>query len=313
MPARSQSQRCPFVRYFIFLFALLFSGRARSALIADPANQKIPLRAAISQACNGGECLYYLGVGSNLLKSKLMNRGLNGTKIDFQSFEPAYVRDYRLAFNLMGFPPIEPAMAGIEPCEGSECHGSLARVTIDAYEKIWRSEGGGRPNPSYEEVVVDAIPYGSGVPVKAIVLRAAPHARLKKDGAPSERYMKIILEGARELGLRADYLARLEGIATAKVSRLLRFLCQFEVAFVSLMFRLNFPSYFRYKARLLFAVWAPPTAGPLQRFLSEVAMATVLVPGAALGALVKLSYAIRGKPMPGMFGQPSPPKPPVGK
>lgn len=32
-------------------------------------------------------------------------------------------------------------------------------MTASEYEKLWLSEGGGQPYPSYEEVVVHAFPY----------------------------------------------------------------------------------------------------------------------------------------------------------
>ena len=68
--------------------------------------------------------------------------------------EPAVVENYRLAFNLKGFPPLEPGMGSIEPVkdskiskskhlvafEKSQCHGALVRVKAEDYEKIMRSE-----------------------------------------------------------------------------------------------------------------------------------------------------------------------------
>jgi hypothetical protein len=48
-----------------------------------------------------------------MLRSKVINRGINGTIINIRSMVPAKVSNYRLAFNMRGFPPIEPAMSGI--------------------------------------------------------------------------------------------------------------------------------------------------------------------------------------------------------
>jgi len=94
--------------------------------------------------------------------------------------KPAVVKDHRLAFNMRGFPPLEPSMGGIEPCVGSDCHGALIELTRANYEKIWLSEGGGAAKPGYEQIIVDAVPYGSGQAVKAIAFRAAEHARLHR-------------------------------------------------------------------------------------------------------------------------------------
>ena len=58
----------------------------------------------------------------------------------------------QVAFNMRGFPPIEPAMGGIEPSLGDECHGALMRMSISDYQRLYLSEGGGQPNPGYKEV-----------------------------------------------------------------------------------------------------------------------------------------------------------------
>jgi hypothetical protein len=180
---------------------------------------------------------------------------------------------------------------------------------LEEYEKIWLSEGGGRPNPAYEEVVVDAYPYGSSESVKAIALRAAPHARLQKDGAPSPRYMKLIIEGAKELGLQDGYVEKLEKVPTASVSRLLIIMSRYHIIFMSLMFRLKIQAVYRVVSKLLWVVWAPPTANRVLRLLSEAAMAVILLPGTIAGAIVKLYHDVRGIPLPSMFGTPAPAKP----
>ena len=69
----------------------------------------------VAEALQKNHDLYYFGLGSNMLRSKLENRGINGTKIEVISFEPAVVPNYRLAFNLQGLPPLEPGMGSLEP------------------------------------------------------------------------------------------------------------------------------------------------------------------------------------------------------
>jgi hypothetical protein len=76
-----------------------------------------------------------------MLKSKVTNQGLNGTSIAIRKFGPGKVPGYRLAFNLRGFPPLEPAMGGIEPDATSTLHGALIQLDAVEYEKIWLSEG----------------------------------------------------------------------------------------------------------------------------------------------------------------------------
>jgi len=86
--------------------------------------------------------------------------------------EAAVVPNYRLSFNMRGIPPIEPGMGSLEPIDSGskslltydrgECHGALIRLTPDNYEKVMRSEGVGlgKSDQGYEEIIVDAIPYG---------------------------------------------------------------------------------------------------------------------------------------------------------
>ena len=103
--------------------------------------------------------LYYFGLGSNMLRSKLENRGVNGSnstssKIEVLGMQPAVVPGYRLSFNMRGFAPLEPGMGSLEPVTNSssqpllaydkpECHGALVLLTPDNYEKVMASEGVG--------------------------------------------------------------------------------------------------------------------------------------------------------------------------
>lgn len=83
-------------------------------------------------------------------------------------------------------------------------------MTVSEYEKVWLSEGGGAPNPGYEEIIVQAIPYNTTESVTAVALRARDFARLKTDACPSSRYMNILIEGAIELGLEGEYIEYLK-------------------------------------------------------------------------------------------------------
>ena len=53
----------------------------------------------ITEALATDVSVYYVGVGSNMLKEKVASRG---TGITFTSFEPARVANHRLAFNMRG-------------------------------------------------------------------------------------------------------------------------------------------------------------------------------------------------------------------
>ena len=144
-------------------------------------------------ALAANEDVYYFGVGSNLSRERLENRSISGKKIEPISFEPCVIYDFRLAFNLKGIPPMEPAMGSIEPLpsfyeednndhddpdprncrqlrrteskafvayETNECHGALIKLSAEDYELVYKSEGGGRgPTQGYEEIEVTCVPY----------------------------------------------------------------------------------------------------------------------------------------------------------
>jgi len=178
---------------------------------------------------------------------------------------------------------------------------ALIEVTAENYDKIWKSEGGGAPKPGYEEVVVEAIPYGSKNSVKAIALRAAPHVRLRRDASPSARYMGIILQGAKELGLVQEYINRLQSVQVHRVSLPLRMVAQYYLFFMSVLFKLKMRLVLTALSKLLWLCYAPQEAPVLVRLLSEISMFIVLLPGSALGLCVMVWYTLFGIPLPPMF------------
>jgi len=96
--------------------------------------------------------------------------------------EPCVIPHHRLAFNMRAFPPLEPAMGSLEPLpsfynkddssekvdknrrsvsrplkpyEREECHGALIKLSAEDYERVYKSEGGGRGlMQGYEEYIV---------------------------------------------------------------------------------------------------------------------------------------------------------------
>jgi hypothetical protein len=252
--------------------------------------------------------IYYFGLGSNMSRKKLENRGINGTKIDIQTMEAAIVKNFRLAFNMRGFPPIEPGMGSLEPIhadtkpllryEHNECHGALVKLTPENYEKVMRSEGVGNPgqqDQGYEEVVVEAYPYRRPTkPVQAIALRARDHVRLPYDPCPSERYMKILREGAKELDLRPCYQKFLQLHPVQSLTKWQRkeaiynLICMTRL---SSLFR-GWRGFSRFQNRLLFAVYyasppnvTTPIVALMRKAMSDTLTAFILLPGAIIGFL----------------------------
>eukprot|EP00980_Cylindrotheca_fusiformis_P007932 scaffold1697_cov120-Cylindrotheca_fusiformis.AAC.14 len=271
-------------------------------------NKQRPARPEhVLDALEKNEHIYYFGLGSNMSRKKLENRGMNGTKIDLLSFEAAIVPDYRLAFNMRGFPPIEPGMGSLEPVDSrakalltykeKECHGALVKLTAENYKKVMASEGVSDEslNPGYEEIVVDAYPYrNSRKPVKAVALRARPHVRLSFDPSPSVRYMNILKEGAKELDLKPCYQ---EFLAQHPVQAIPKW--QKKYAVYNLVFnRLLGRRLVRFQTRLLFFFYASATAPAPVRLLSAILSNLVLFPGFIFGFIFCMIAALIGKTPP---------------
>ena len=312
-----------------------------SSSITKPTNAVTTSRPPyITKALETNDVVHYLGVGSNLLKEKLTNRGLNGTTIHFNSFKAATANNHRLAFNMRGFLPLEPAMGGIEPCEGAILQGSLVELPVQEYQKIWLSEGGGQPKPGYEEYLVEVIPNDGGKSVTAIALRAAPHCRLAMDASPSQRYMDIIIRGARELGLDNQYIDSLLSVPTAHVHPCLRFVASKHYIFAGQMFRWKLRFITMFVSRLMWYVYYADRRGQSETFMkkqenmdhvtmtsstgrvsflsmldvmvslrlavSQLAMTCILLPFAIIGMVMEMTYKALGRAPPGPFGRPSP-------
>lgn len=254
--------------------------------------------------------LYYFGIGSNMLRSKIENRGINQSKIELISMEPGYAPNYRLAFNLRGFAPLEPGMGSIEPIDSDsrplvryrkpECHGALILLSPDNYEKVMASEGVGsnQTNPSYEEVVVTVIPYDtSKPPVQAVALRARSHVRLRRDPCPSLRYMTILRQGAEELNLQPCYREFLNNHPVQTIPRWLQRMAIQCMIGTSTMTGspLSWKPLRQCQRFLLSRFYVPSTMAPWRCCLSNFATAIVLLPGALMGIILQMHYRMTGK------------------
>ena len=273
-----------------------------SACASLAAGATAPTRPSMLTSAAPGDVVHYFGVGSNMLRSKIVSRGINGSSIEVLEMRPALVRDHRLAFNMRGFPPLEPGMGGIEESPAEECHGALCTMTAENYEKLWQSEGGAMPNPGYEEIVVEAEGYGLPQRVRAVALRARPHVRLRRDADPSQRYMRMLVDGAKELGLTSEYVAKLEAITTQRATGVLRMLAVQHLFFATLLFRPRLRWAGRAISAMLWVAYVPsshPTA--LRRYVGNACLSVLLLPTAFLGTLVRLGMWATGKEIPPMM------------
>ena len=221
---------------------------------------------------------------------------------------PATVIDHRLAFNMRMFPPLEPAMASIEPSAGDKCEGALYTLTREGYEALWKSEGGAMDRPGYEEMVVRAsLPGGEAVP--AITLRAAKWMKLKRDAPPSARYKKLIVDGATEVGLSAQYVAWLSGLRATTPSAALTAVARAHGVVAVLLFKLKLRDLLTPLRALCYVLvrGQQPGANLGSRLLdaaSEITTVALLLPTAALGACIRFLLRLAGKENLVQFGPP---------
>ena len=204
-------------------------------------------------------------------------------------------------------------MASIEASAGDGCEGALYTLTPQGYEELWRSEGGAMDRPGYEELVVTA--EAGGESVQAITLRAAPWMRLARDAPPSARYKKLIVDGAREVGLSEAYQQCIASLPAAAPSAALTALARAHGVVAVILFKLKLSGALRpYRAACYALVRgrAPSASGLGNRLLdvaAEVATGALLLPTATLGSLIRLVLRLCGREQWVQFGPPPGAKP----
>ena len=216
-----------------------------AAHIAESNTIKTPLLAKSRIETNSKGTVYYLAYGSNL--SKATFQGKRGIKP--LSSENVHVPSLDLTFDLPGMPYSEPCYANCRyrdpdarPTK-SPYHkdrwqkgmiGVVYEVTLEDFRTIIKTEGGG---VGYQDVMVECfvLPKGAetldeglhkvGVPIKAHTLLAARDItgtwEMRKDvsyAQPSARYLGLIIDGAREHDLPADYIAYLKDIRPYRIN-----------------------------------------------------------------------------------------------
>lgn len=148
--------------------------------------------------------LWYFAYGSNLHRSIFIER---------RQMQPLDVRwgwleRYRLCFNIpVG--PGERGVANIEPAASLRICGALYLLTADNGERLDASEGVGFG--LYRRTPVEVV-TGDGTPIRAFTYESAAVADGRK---PSPRYMGLLLEGARQHGLPAEWISFLESLPLA--------------------------------------------------------------------------------------------------
>ena len=152
--------------------------------------------------------LWYFAYGSNLQHATFTER---------RQMRPLDTRwgwldDYRLCFDI----PVgsgERGVANITPMPGARTCGALYLLTADDFARLDRTEG--VHFELYRRVRVEVV-----APNQERITAFAYHSSVVVDGRkPSPRYMRLLLEGAREHGLPAEWIQFLSGLPLAAKKR----------------------------------------------------------------------------------------------
>ncbi len=147
---------------------------------------------------------WYFAYGSNMQTATF--RGRRG--IDFVRALPARAPGWRLVVDKPPLLPIGESYANIVRDAVGEVLGVAYEVSVDALQTIDLTEGVLIGN--YDRRTIAAVPLAGDVaPLDAFTLTSE---RRDSGLCPSTRYMALLIDGALEHGLPADYVDFLRGI-----------------------------------------------------------------------------------------------------
>lgn len=155
------------------------------------------------------DVVWSFGIGSNMNVDIVENK----KKIKVIDHACAVLTGWRLGFTLHGMEKVEPSFADAQRGgEADEIHGVVLALSqsdmenMDAQEGIRKVDPGGKePTSGYAKAEVEVKTY-DGRTVKAWVYTGrAP----KAERPCSNRYLSILVNGAKDAGLNEDYVAQL--------------------------------------------------------------------------------------------------------
>ena len=153
--------------------------------------------------------VWYLAFGSNMSTKVLVDR----RKIEPSESHPVVVQDYQLTFNVPGIPYWEPSFASILPRKGKKLHGVIYNVSEQDFKRIQRSEGGaGIKGLGYQPVDIAVTTYSGDKYIARTLYYNCNLFPNIREFHPSKRYLNLILDGAMEHHLDADYIGKLENL-----------------------------------------------------------------------------------------------------
>lgn len=164
-------------------------------------------------------CFYinYFAFGSNLNPSVLAQRTL--TSVESLIYENAFLKDYKLVFDVGAPFGRGPQAASVVPAHGGSTHGVLYRMDPSKFALLLASEG---VPLAYKSVSCKVQLYtGSKKVVNAQTLGSLSSIDngSVQSGKPSRRYIDLILKGAMEQGLDEEYIEYLQSVEVFSESK----------------------------------------------------------------------------------------------
>ena len=145
--------------------------------------------------------MWYFAYGSNMQSDTL--RGRRG--VTFRRALPVRAPGWRVVFDKPPLFSIGEAFANIVPEPDATALGVAFEVGADDLAQIERSEGVSFGNYRRVELAVDPLAPCDDAPASAMSLASE---RRDPSLLPSTRYMALVIAGALEHGLPAEYLER---------------------------------------------------------------------------------------------------------
>jgi len=149
--------------------------------------------------------VWYFAYGSNMQTATL--RGRRG--VAFRAARPARVPGWRLVLDKPPLISLAHAFANIVPDPAAEVLGVLYELSAADLDHVELTEGVRIGNYAAVEVLTWPLDAADGEPTLA---RSLSSTRRDASLRPSTRYMQLLIEGAREHGLPAAWLERLQAI-----------------------------------------------------------------------------------------------------
>ena len=148
--------------------------------------------------------VWYFAYGSNMQTATLCGR----RGIHFHRALPGRARGWRLVLDKPGLVPTGNAFANIIPDATADVWGVLYQIDSGDLGHLDLTEGVLIGN--YARIEIPVMPSSADAPLNAFTL-VSEHRDLRLQ--PSTRYMELLIAGAEEHCLPADYVAFLRGIA----------------------------------------------------------------------------------------------------